>query len=232
MDAQRALGVRRLHSLSGVVPLGVFLVEHLWATSGAIRGRVVFDARVIWLDHLRVGTLFEIVFILVPLLFHAGYGVVLAFEKKDDPDRYPYADRHFRFLLRASGLLSLVFIAWHVWELPLQRLLAKIPAADLFDLLSLHLATTVSGVPWRAIGYFLGLFLTVFHFSYGMVSFVYSERQVRDPQQLRRWAFRFGALGAILFVIGGATILSLASGWPSGGAPPVLPPVVCPHPAS
>lgn len=228
MDAQRALGVRRLHSLSGVVPLGVFLVEHLWATSGAIRGRAVFDARVLWLDHVRIGTLLEVLFIGLPLLFHAGYGIVLAFDKAQDPERYPYPDQHFAVLLRASGLLSLVFMAWHLWELPAQRLLAKIPASDLFDLLSLHLSTLTSGVPWRAIGYFLGLFLTVAHFTYGMISFFHGERNVREPQALRRWTFRFAALGAILFVIGGATVLSMATGWPAAGAPPPLTSAACP----
>ena len=89
-------------------------------TSGAIRGRAIFDARVIWLDHVRFGTLLEILFIGLPLAFHALYGVVLAFDKKRNPDDYPYRHQHFALLLRASGLLSLLFIAWHIWELPAQ----------------------------------------------------------------------------------------------------------------
>ena len=228
MDAQRAHGIRRLHSLCGVVPLGVFLVEHLWAVSGAIRGRAAFDARVIWLDGVRFGTLLEIVFIGLPLAFHALYGFVLAFDKKQDPDRYPYKDRHFAFLLRATGLLSLVFMAWHLWELPLQRLLTKIPASDLFDLLVMHLSTTTRGVPWRAIGYFLGLFVTVAHFSYGMISFSYGERNIREALPLRRSTFRFVALGGILFLVGAATILSLATGWPGFAPKSPVPQVACP----
>ena len=228
MDAQRAHGIRRLHSLSGVVPLGVFLVEHLWATSGAIRGRAVFDARVTWLDGLRFGTAIEILLIGLPLLFHALYGVVLAFDKKQNPDDYPYRHQHFALLLRASGVLSLLFIAWHVWELPAQRLLSKIPASDLFDLVTLHLSTTSRAVPWRAIGYFLGLFVTLAHFTYGMISFTFNERNIRDAQPLRRSTFRFVALGAVLFLVGGATILSMATGWPSYAPPSPLPQVACP----
>jgi succinate dehydrogenase / fumarate reductase cytochrome b subunit len=228
MDAQRAHGIRRLHSLSGVVPLGVFLVEHLWAVSGAIRGRAAFDARVIWLDDVRFGTLLEILFIGAPLLFHALYGVFLAFDKKENPERYPYRHQHFALLLRVSGLLSLLFIAWHLWELPAQRLLAKIPASDLFDLVALHLSTTSRAVPWRAIGYFLGLSVTLVHFTYGMISFSFNERNIREPQPLRRSTFRFVALGGILFLIGGATILSLAAGWPSYAPPSVVSKVACP----
>jgi succinate dehydrogenase / fumarate reductase cytochrome b subunit len=228
MDAQRAHGIRRLHSLSGVVPLGVFLVEHLWATSGAIRGRAIFDARVIWLDHVRFGTLFEILFIGLPLAFHALYGVVLAFDKKRNPENYPYREQHFALLLRASGLLSLLFIAWHVWELPLQRLLTKIPASDLFDLLAMHLSSTSRAVPSRAIGYFLGLSVTILHFTYGMISFTYGERNIREPQPLRRSTFRYAAFGILLFLTGGATILSLATGWPTYAPPSPVPQVACP----
>jgi succinate dehydrogenase / fumarate reductase cytochrome b subunit len=228
MDAQRAHGIRRLHSLSGVVPLGVFLVEHLWATSGAIRGRAAFDARVIWLDRVRFGTLLEILFIGLPLAFHALYGVVLAFDKKQNPEDYPYRDQHFALLLRVSGLLSLLFIAWHQWELPLQRLLSKIPPSDLYDVLAMHLSTTSRAVPWRAIGYFLGLSVTLVHFTYGMISFSFNERNIREPQPLRRSTFRYVALGGILFLIGGATILSLATGWPSYQAQSPVPHVACP----
>ena len=228
MDAQRAHGIRRLHSLCGVVPLGVFLVEHLWATSGAIRGRAAFDARVIWLDQIRFGTVLEILFISLPLAFHALYGVVLAFDKKENPERYPYKNRHFAFLLRASGVASLGFIAWHIWELPAQRLLTRIPSSDFFDLLTLHLSTTMSGVPLRAIGYFLGLSVTLAHFTYGMISFSFSERNIREAQRLRRSTFRFVALGGILFLVGGATILSLATGWPAFRPTSPVPVVACP----
>jgi succinate dehydrogenase / fumarate reductase cytochrome b subunit len=228
MDAQRAHGIRRLHSLCGVVPLGVFLVEHLWAVSGAIRGRAAFDARVIWLDGVRFGTFLEILFIGLPLAFHALYGVVLAFDKKRNPDLYPYKDRKFVFLLRATGVLSLVFIAWHVWELPAQRLLSRLPPSDLYDVIALHLSTTMRGVPWRAIGYFLGLFVTVAHFTYGMISFSFSERGIREELPLRRSAFRFVALGGILLLVGGATILSLATGWPALQPRSPVPVVACP----
>ena len=159
---RRSNVVRRLHALSGVVPLGAFLVEHLWATAGAMKSRAAFDARVTWLDRSRVGTVLEIVFILAPLAFHALYGVVLAFDKTESDAEYPYPKNRFRLLLRASGIASLVFIAWHLWELPIARIVGRVPVAGLFDLAAAHLSTTVRGIPWRAIGYFSGLFATIF----------------------------------------------------------------------
>lgn len=224
---RRSNVVRRLHALSGVVPLGAFLVEHLWATAGAMKSRAAFDARVLWLDRSRAGLAFEIVFILAPLAFHALYGVVLAFDKTEKEDAYPYPDHRFRLLLRASGIAALVFIAWHMWELPIARMLGRIPVDGLFDIASMHLSTTVRGVPWRAIGYFLGLFATLFHFAYGLISFSFS-RKPNDAMALRRSTFRAGAFAALLFLLGGATILSLATGWPKAHEPPMPPAAKCP----
>jgi amino acid permease len=92
----------------------------------------------------------------------------------------------------------------------------------------MHLSTTTRGVPWRAIGYFLGLFVTLAHFTYGMISFSYSERNIREAQPLRRMAFRFVALGGILFLVGAITILSLATGWPAFAPKSPVPVVACP----
>jgi hypothetical protein len=92
----------------------------------------------------------------------------------------------------------------------------------------MHLSTTSSGVPWRAIGYFLGLFVTIAHFTYGMISFSFSERNIREELPLRRSAFRFIALGGILFLVGGVTILSFATGWPAFAPKSPVPAVSCP----
>ncbi|MGH7286056.1 MAG: hypothetical protein ACRELY_31430 [Polyangiaceae bacterium] len=224
---RRSNVVRRLHALSGVVPLGAFLVEHLWATAAAMKSRDAFDARVLWLDRWRAGLAFEIVFILAPLAFHALYGVVLAFDKTEKEDAYPYPQNRFRFLLRASGIASLAFIAWHMWELPIARMLGRVPVHGLFDLASMHLSSTLRGVPWRAIGYFLGLFVTIFHFAYGLVSFSFSRRP-DDAIALRRTTFRVAAFASLLFLVGGATILSLATGWPKAHEAPIPAAAKCP----
>ena len=192
-----------------------------------MKSRAAFDARVLWLDRWRAGVVLEIVFILAPLAFHALYGVVLAFDKTDDADEYPYAKSRFRLLLRASGLASLTFIAWHLWELPIARMLGRVPVDGLFDLAAMHLSTTMRGAPWRAIGYFLGLFATIFHFAYGLISFSHS-RAPDDARALRRVTFRATAFAALLFVLGSATILSLATGWPKAQEPPMPPAAKCP----
>ncbi|MEO8800594.1 MAG: hypothetical protein ABI551_22075, partial [Polyangiaceae bacterium] len=206
--------MRRLHSLCGVVPLGAFLVEHLWATAGAMKSRSAFDSRVLWLDRTKIGLVFELLFIWLPLAFHALYGIALAFDRAETDVDSPYPGTRFRPILRVSGLLSLLFIGWHSWEAPLARLFGRVPVDGMLDLVTAHLSTTVRGVPWHAIGYFIGLFVTILHFGFGLVSFVH-RRQLADSElSLRRWTFRIGALSLIALLVGWATTLSLATGWP------------------
>ena len=49
---RRENSLRRLFSLVGVVPLGVFMVVYLWTTANAMRGREAFEsAREAWTGH-------------------------------------------------------------------------------------------------------------------------------------------------------------------------------------
>lgn len=41
---RRHLWVRRLHSLAGVVPVGLFLTVHLWTLARALQGQEGFEA--------------------------------------------------------------------------------------------------------------------------------------------------------------------------------------------
>src|SRR5689334_24656569 len=78
--ARRSFVLRRLHSLSGIFPVGLFLVSHLWTNAKALKGQPAFDRAVADINHLPLLPALEIFGIFVPLAFHALYGVVLAFE--------------------------------------------------------------------------------------------------------------------------------------------------------
>ena len=64
----------------------------------------------------------EIVFVLLPLAFHALYGIVLGFEGRPNTNKYPYTRNWMYAAQRITGLLALAFIVWHVSELWLPRM--------------------------------------------------------------------------------------------------------------
>ena len=85
--------VRRLHSLLGVVPVGVFLLEHLITVSTVMGGAKSFDdavARLAAIPH-ELLIFMEVCFIAIPLLFHGLYGAYIALQARNNAiGRYGY----------------------------------------------------------------------------------------------------------------------------------------------
>ena len=68
---------RRLHSLTGIVPIGAFLIEHIISNFETVNGPLAYAQQVKFLNSLPLVRVLEWVFIFIPLAFHAGYGVFI-----------------------------------------------------------------------------------------------------------------------------------------------------------
>src|ERR1700733_12082874 len=66
---------RKLHSLLGIIPIGAFLLEHLLSNFEALKGPVAYGVQVKFLNSLPLVRVLEWVFIFLPILYHAIYGV-------------------------------------------------------------------------------------------------------------------------------------------------------------
>src|SRR5437879_9512141 len=79
MTERRQFVLRRLHSLSGVFPIGAYLLAHIFLENTFILGGGArFDQLVRFIATFRTPVLLgvEILFICGPLLFHSIYGFV------------------------------------------------------------------------------------------------------------------------------------------------------------
>ena len=83
MSTERSFFNRRLHSLLGVIPVGFFLVEHLYTNFTMTKGVQAFIEQVEWLWSLPFLPILEIFFIYLPLMYHAIYGLYIAFQAKN-----------------------------------------------------------------------------------------------------------------------------------------------------
>jgi succinate dehydrogenase/fumarate reductase cytochrome b subunit (b558 family) len=204
----------RLHALTGVIALGAFLAEHLIVNASALGGQPVFDAWVGSLARSRVATVVEVLVVLLPLGYHAVYG--LAMIARRAPALRPYPVLHARLVLleRVTAAVLFVFLAFHLWELRLQRLVHAMPADLLYTRLTAHLSSTWWGVPWIAIGYLLGLAAACFHVANGVAAYWADTRGVTAPAARRRVALQWGGLGLVMFVAGAVVVMSLATGGP------------------
>jgi succinate dehydrogenase / fumarate reductase cytochrome b subunit len=69
--------IRRLHSLSGIIPVGAYMVVHLLTNSTINDSALAFQKNVYAIHSLPLLPLVEWVFIFIPLLFHGIFGVVI-----------------------------------------------------------------------------------------------------------------------------------------------------------
>jgi succinate dehydrogenase / fumarate reductase, cytochrome b subunit len=204
--------LRRLHSLSGVVPLGAFLVEHLWTNAAALAGPARFDRAVAEIQAIPALPLVEIFGIVLPLVFHAVYGVVIATRGSANPGAYPFTRNWMYVLQRVSGVVVFVFVMGHLWEYRVQKWLFGMDASAFHPTLEAHLSWTWFGVPWIAIGYLVGIAAAVFHLANGLATFCMSWGITVGRAAQRRAAFLFGSLGLVLYLLATATVLHLATG--------------------
>jgi succinate dehydrogenase / fumarate reductase, cytochrome b subunit len=214
---------KRLHTLSGSIALAAFLALHLFTNASALGGYALYDAVAGAIARFRLLPLFEVVFIVLPLGFHAGYGLHLLRrgfapeeESSSASDRERYGERRLWVLQRVSAAFVLVFVLGHLWELRLQRLVFGLPADALYTVLTAHLSSTWLGVPWIALGYLLGLLAVCFHLANGLFAATASWKVGVDAAGSstgrKRVRIVTVGLGLILFVVGTATVIGLATG--------------------
>ena len=78
MNAGERSRARRLHSITGLVPVGGFLAFHLYENSLAARGPQAYNEAARRLQQMPFALALEVLVIGAPLLYHGAYGLFLA----------------------------------------------------------------------------------------------------------------------------------------------------------
>jgi len=166
----RSYYARKLHSLLGVLPLGLFIIEHALTNFSAFEGGPEgFQRNVNFLHNMPLVFFLELFIIWLPILFHGIYGLYLAYQSDINVGRYPYA-RNWAFVMqRLSGLITFVFVAWHFYETRFQVTLGNVT----YDELGTHMHQIVSDPVHFAL-YAIGAIFAMFHFANGLWAFLVS----------------------------------------------------------
>jgi succinate dehydrogenase / fumarate reductase cytochrome b subunit len=110
----RTFVLRKLHQLTGIMPLGFFLLEHFYTNSKALNGAAHFNEAVTDLQSIPYILFIEIGGIFIPLIYHAVYGMVITVEARPNNLHYPYSRNWFYTIQRVTGIILFFFIAFHV----------------------------------------------------------------------------------------------------------------------
>src|SRR5699024_4741993 len=135
MATDRHFFNRKLHSLLGVIPVGGFLLIHLYTNFLAYFGKERFTAQVEIMESIPFLIIVEVVFIYLPLLYHAVYGIFIALQARHNVTNYGYFRNVMFFLQRVTGVLTLIFLAWHVWQTRVQVAIHRIEPDGFYDLM-------------------------------------------------------------------------------------------------
>ena len=111
----------RLHSLSGIFPIGVFLLQHLIANSYALRGAVAYNTVVKVFGYLPFVAVLEVVVIYLPILYHSIYGFYITAYAQPNVGRYGYGRNWMYLMQRISGVVAFFYIGFHIWNTSLAK---------------------------------------------------------------------------------------------------------------
>jgi succinate dehydrogenase / fumarate reductase cytochrome b subunit len=196
----REFGNRRLHSLLGVIPIGLFLIFHLSVNFMATKGEETFNGAVHLIEYTPVKILVEWVVIYLPILFHAVYGIYIAFTAKNNLGRFSFFRNWMFMLQRLTGIITLIFLVWHIWQ---TRVQAALGATVDFDMME-----DIFSNPFMIAFYLVGVISTIFHFANGLWSFAVSWGLTVSPRSQRIMTYFTLIVFVLLSYIGVSAIFA------------------------
>jgi succinate dehydrogenase / fumarate reductase cytochrome b subunit len=154
---------RKLHSLTGIVPIGAFLVEHIVSNFETWNGPLAYAQQVKFLNGLPLVRVLEWTFIFIPLLYHALYGVYISVRGRNNVNVYPWAGNWGYFTQRVTGFIALFYIGYHVWTQRFSGVHLPTHPGAAFWKVQHELAN-----PWILAFYVIAMVATCWHFAYGV----------------------------------------------------------------
>jgi succinate dehydrogenase / fumarate reductase cytochrome b subunit len=191
--------LRKLHSFTGLFPLGAYLLFHAYEHVAVRAGRAALVLRLERTSH----ALLEVLLVLLPLLVHAALGVRLA---RTRAEHAPYASPAFARLQLWTGIAAALFLLLHVGGVWLPRVTEQRPAAAYGAMLR-----QVAHLP-GALLYLLGISAVCLHFGQGLSSLLLRHGVLGLPARGAR------ILGALVGVLLWLVFLDELSAYVSGAA--------------
>jgi succinate dehydrogenase / fumarate reductase cytochrome b subunit len=199
--------LRRLHSLSGIIPVGAFLFEHIVVSNAtAINGPTAYASQVRFLGSLPFVFALELFGIWIPILFHAGYGFYIWYRGQSNLINYPWMGNWMYTLQRWTGGIAFAYIIWHTYTM-------RFSGIDLHD----HPGASFGKVQMELFNpayfafYVIGLLSASWHLAYGIWLFAAKWGITVGERARKRFLYVCMALFLFISGVGLASITSFRS---------------------
>ncbi|MEM6552407.1 MAG: succinate dehydrogenase [Planctomycetota bacterium] len=223
MLAEHHFILRRLHSLTGIMPVGVFLLFHLFTNMQMALAELTgelhyFQDEVDFIHSLPALIFLEVFGLWLPIAFHAGLGIVYMLSGKNNFYSYQYGGNLRYSLQRWTAWIALIFIFYHISTLRwrwtwfglidtpfVARGLNDEPLAQASTALALQ-AGLFDGWLITAF-YLLGGLAAVYHWSNGLWTAAITWGLTITQKAMKRWGMVCAGMGVAL------SIFTVAAVW-------------------
>jgi succinate dehydrogenase / fumarate reductase, cytochrome b subunit len=209
--------LHKLHSLTGVVPTGYYVVQHLVLNTFSLQGSAGFDKVIMWFEkvpkHLLLAL--EIFAIWIPLAFHAVYGMMIVGRAQNNyfNTKYKWSQNAMYAFQRYSGIFLFVFLCYHVATTTGAKYLYN--DAELIKYAAWNEKLTSNGYAFLLL-YMAGVFTAAYHLCYGIWNFcIRWGITISDKAQLSIQRFSTVAFIGIT-AIGWLALFGFVRGEPAG----------------
>ena len=200
--------LHKIHSLTGVIPVGYYMAQHLLLNTFSVAGEGKFNAVLAFFEGIPNYVLLtlEATAIWIPLLFHSIYGLFITGRSKQNyiGDKYGWSQNRMYTLQRYSGIFIFLFLIYHVITTTVTKYVT-------------HDVRTIQYAAWQEkltsfgylifVLYLLGVLASSYHLGYGIWNFcirwgiTISDKAQRQVQKLS-----FGIF-ALLTLLGWAALV-------------------------
>jgi len=197
---------RRLHSLTGIIPVGTFLVEHFFSNLVAVEGPAAYTKQVAFLAGFPFVFFLELFGIWIPIAYHALYGFYIWFRGDSNVSDYAYTGNWLYTTQRWTGAIAFFYMGYHVWHLRFagEHILTN-PAAA-FPKVQAEFQN-----PWVVAFYAIAIVAASWHFAYGIWLFCAKWGIVSGDRAQRRFGYVCLVIGILFVAVGGASMYAFLS---------------------
>ena len=205
--------LRRLHSLSGILPIGLFVIGHLFTNSqmGWPDKGETFQHEVDFI-HSIPGLLIIEVTLWLSIAFHAVVGIWITTTGRSNTSKYLYGDNLRYTLQRVTGIIAIFFIFLHIavlrwrWDIfgwftpfyaypPESIYTGQSTAGQIaheFDGVPMSMPLTAYALQFSwvvVLFYFVGVTASVFHWANGLWTAAITWGLTISRASMRRWGY-------------------------------------------